>query len=120
MWDRFIDLVTVVWLGIFALGLAAPQGWESDVLLYVIPVYVVDLGVKYRRVGNVRRFVREHWLTILMVIPYLRVLRLLRVLRVLRVARAGRVLRSSGAWRRLRRLWSRLWGRPAGPPQISG
>ena len=64
--------------------------------------YVLDLGVRYRRSGTLGRFVREHWFSILMVIPYLRVLRLfrlLRLLRLLRVLRIGRLLRIVGALR---------------------
>ena len=109
MWDRFIDLVTVFWLGLFVTEFIAPLGQASEIiLLSLIPVYVADLVVKYRRVRNLRRFVKEQWLTILMVIPYFRVLRLIRLfrlVRILRVARAGRALKFEEARQNLRREW---------------
>ena len=93
-WDRFVDAVTFVWLGVFALGIVGTRGQVLDtVLLALLPIYVVDLVVQYRRVGSFKLFLRRHWLTILMTIPYLRVLRfarLVRALRFLRVARVGR------------------------------
>ncbi len=112
MWDRFIDLVTVFWLAVFFTNLVVSLGEPFEIiLLALISVYVADLGVKYRRVRNLKRFLREHWLSVLMVIPYLRVLRILRLLRLLRFLRflrVGRALRTGGAWRRIKRLWSSL------------
>ena len=103
MWDRFVDTVTLAWLGIFVADLTVAQHDAlAVVLISVLPVYVLDLGVRYRRSGTLGRFVREHWFSILMVIPYLRVLRLfrlLRLLRLLRVLRIGRLLRIVGALR---------------------
>ena len=116
MWDRFIDLVTYSWIGIFVADRVAPVGEPFGIiLLALIPVYVADLGVRYRRVRNLKRFLKEHWLSILMVIPYLRILRIMRLLRLLRI---GRVLRTVGAWRRIKRLSSRLgmwWPFTKGP-----
>ena len=110
MWDRFVDVVTFLWLGLFAVNLVASQPVLGAVLFWCLPIYVLDLGVKYRRAGNLGRFLKQHWFSILMTIPYLRVLRLLRLLRLLRVlkmAGAGRALKTNGVWRKSKRLWSR-------------
>ena len=119
-WNRFVDLVTVVWLGLFFANLAFQLGEAAGiVLLALLPVYVADLGVKYRQVRNFKRFLREHWLSILMTIPYLRVLRILRLfrllrfLRLMRVTRVGRwpgTIKLVGALRRIKRLWPRTRG----------
>ena len=117
MWDRFVDVVTLVWLGVFAAEFVAPFDETGMILLSLLPVYVVDLGVQYRRVGNLSRFLKADWLTILMVIPYFRVLRLVRLfrlLRAMRAVRAMRIARTGKKWhsavRKLRRLSGRLAG----------
>ena len=92
IWDAVVDVVTFVWLGVFAADVLVPLGIVPDLLLLsVLPLTVADLAVQYRRVGNLKRFVKKHWLTILMTIPYLRVLRLLRLVRLLRMLRLLRV-----------------------------
>ncbi len=116
MWDYFVDVVTFIWLGVFVADIATQLGGASEVvLLSLLPVYVADLAVQYRRAGNLRDFLRKHWLTILMTIPYLRVLRLLRLarllrtLRLFRIGRVGRwpgVQKIEGARRKVKRLQS--------------
>ena len=113
-WDIFVDVVTFIWLGVFVSDIAMSLGDASGVvLLSLLPIYVADLGVQYRRVGNLRGFLRKHWLTILMTIPYLRVLRLLRLARLLRTLRLFRIVRVGkwvqkieGARRKVERLQS--------------
>ena len=52
-----MDLVTLVWLSVFFVGFVASLGEAAQIdLLALLPVYVADLGVRYRRVGNLRRF----------------------------------------------------------------
>jgi len=90
-WDRLVDLVTVVWLGFFVVGLVDPGELVTNVQLGLLGVFVADLVVKYRRVGNLKLFFHNHWLDILMVIPYFRIFRILRLLRLLRVLKAGKL-----------------------------
>ena len=60
-------------------------------------IYMADLVVQYRRVGRISLFLRKHWLTILMIIPYVRVLRLVRLVRAMRTLRVLRLVRI-GRW----------------------
>ena len=96
LWDRFVDFVTVIWLVIFFIGFVAPTLVSSNVQLLLLTVFVVDLGVKYRRKPNLSTFLKRRWTDILMVIPYFRIfrifklVRLLRILKTLRIAKAGR------------------------------
>ena len=116
-WDSFVDAVTLLWLGLFFADQVRLIGQVSEtVLLALLPIYIADLVVQYRRVGQFRLFLRKHWLTILMTIPYLRVLRLVRLVRLLRVLKAVRVARivrwpglqrAFGAMRKARRLSGR-------------
>lgn len=95
-WDRFVDFMTVIWLGIFAVGFVAPTLIPSNTQLVLLAVFVGDLGVKFRRDPDPRTFLRRRWFDILMVIPYFRILRILkfvrvlRILKTLRIAKAGR------------------------------
>lgn len=95
-WDRFVDAVTVVWLGVFILGFVSVEyGDACDLInLLLLPVFIVDLFVIYRRVGDVKVLLRKHWLDILMVIPYLRVIRAVRIIRVVRLARVAKTTRA--------------------------
>ena len=82
-WDRFVDVVTLVWLVIFAIGFTSLTFIPANVSLALLGVFVVDLGVKYRREPNLRTFLRRRWTDILMVIPYFRIFRVLRFVRLL-------------------------------------
>ena len=94
LWDRFIDLVTIVWLGLFIIGFVNATLIPANIALMLIAVFVLDLVVKYRRVSNLRTFLRRHWTYVLMVIPYFRILRVLRFGRLLRVLRSLRIAKS--------------------------
>ena len=50
--------------------------------------------VAYRRVGNLRLFVRKKWFDIIVAIPYFRILRLFRFLRILRVSRTVKAVKT--------------------------
>ncbi len=95
-WDRFVDFVTVIWLGVFVVGFVAPALIPSNIQLVLLAVFVGDLVVKFRRDPDPRTFLRRRWFDILMVIPYFRILRILkfvrvlRLLKTLRIAKAGR------------------------------
>jgi|GEM_PF-4662106 hypothetical protein len=118
MWDKFVDTITVIWLGMFFVDLMGPSTRVSDIiLLSMLPIYVFDLGVKYRRAENAKDFFQHHWLSVLMVIPYIRILRAARMLRVLRMIRFTRTVRVGrnpgglkllGASRRIKRLRRRI------------
>lgn len=92
----FVDFVTVVWLIVFVFGFVFPEYSEvaGNINLFLLPVFVADLYVGYRRSGSFKYFIRRKWLDILMVVPYFRIFRILRVMRAVRAARAVRASRS--------------------------
>ena len=90
-WDRFVDFATVIWLVIFVIGLTASTLIPAKVQLVLLAVFVVDLGVIYRREPNLRVFLRRRWTDILMVIPYFRVFRILKLVRLLRILKTFRI-----------------------------
>ena len=93
MWDRFVDLVTILWLGIFFANIVQPGLIPTTIELGLLGVFVVDLVVKARVEPNLSIFLRKRWTDILMVIPYFRVFRILRFTRLLRILRATRIVR---------------------------
>lgn len=91
-WDRFVDLISVVWVGIFILGQIYSR-WRymcDNINIFLLSIFVADLVVKYRKVHNWKVFLKRHWWDILIVIPYFRIFRVLKSLRILRVLRIGR------------------------------
>ena len=92
-WDRFVDFVTVIWLGVFVVGFVAPALIPSNIQLVLLAVFVGDLVVKFRRDPDPRTFLRRRWFDILMVIPYFRIFRILKIVRVLRLLRILKLFR---------------------------
>jgi hypothetical protein len=77
---------------IFAYSFAPSTPWGSATVdgigLGLLSIFVADLGVTYYRANEPPlRFLRHHWLDVLLVIPYFRIFRVLRVVRLLRLLR---------------------------------
>ena len=108
-WDALVDAATVVWLSAFTVGMMYEKysGVTDTINLSLLPVFVADLYVGYRRMGNFRKFLRDGWLDVLAVIPFLRVLRVIRAARILRLARARRVEKALKALKKAQRLAQR-------------
>lgn len=107
-WGAVVHISTVIWTAMFVVGFLAFDadlvGLEPPIQLpeYVEPVwdavnwavwgvFVVDVCIKYRRSDNIRSFVRENWLDLLLLVPFFRVLLLFRVVRLLRLVRIFRM-----------------------------
>ena len=93
-WDRFVDGATIGWLVIFVIGLTASTLLHYNIQLILLGVFIVDLGVKYRREPNLRTFLRTRWTDILMVIPYFRIFRILKLVRLLRILKTARIAKT--------------------------
>ena len=92
-WGRFIDAITILWLGIFFANIYKPGLIPGSIELGLLGFFVADLVVKARAEPNFPTFLRKRWTDILMVIPYFRVFRILRFTRLLRFLRMARVAR---------------------------
>ena len=109
-WIIFVDVVTVIWLIVFFVGLLKSDPrvtrYCNIINLVILPVFLVDLFFIYRETSNLRVFLKTKWLDILLVIPYFRIFRLLRFARVIKfmkLIRFGRVARSTKAVKKLNR-----------------
>jgi len=90
-WDRGIDFTTFIWMILFGGSLIGIFGSWAEIAIWVtFPIFVLDLIVAYLRIRDFKLFLKKHWFTILITIPWLRVFRFARTLRVLRAARAAK------------------------------
>ena len=123
-WQPFVEVVTLLWIGLFAVDLAvtfdalavsAPlAATVRRTLRWLLVVFLLDVVLLYRWSDDgPRAFVRSNWFLILTAVPWF------RPLRVLRAGRAARTLRLLVGSRRaaslvtklrgkVRRLWHRL------------
>jgi voltage-gated potassium channel len=106
-WVIFVDVVTINWLVVFAVGVFTSNEVTADrcefITLLLLPVFVIDLFVLLKRADNFRSFIKQHWFDILIVIPYFRVFRLLKFARVLRALRLIKLARFLGITRAVRK-----------------
>lgn len=109
-WDSIVDLVTIVWLFFFALGLIRPDLGDlcDGVNLALLPVFVADLVFKYKGVKSLKTFLKYHWFDVLITIPYFRFLRALRILRVSRIVGTARAARMAREMLRFTRAFKKL------------
>lgn len=125
-WLWFVDAVTIVWICLFAVDIAAGIELISlskplettirQVLRSLFLVFVLDVLLLYRwSDDDPRTFVRSKWFLILTVVPWFRPLRLLRAGRGVRALRLLAGSRRAGAFsNKVRRMWNRLWNRIRG------
>jgi len=95
-WDRIVDVIAIIWLFFFILGSirADLESLCDTINLSLLPVFVADLVLKYRRVGKVKTFLKYYWFNILTIIPYFRFSRSLRILGFSRAIRIVRAVKS--------------------------
>ncbi|MDA2936850.1 hypothetical protein MYX75_01120 [Acidobacteria bacterium AH-259-A15] len=93
MWDRFVDVITILWLGIFFTNIIEPDLIPAGIELGLLSVFIADLAIKARSEPNFSIFLRNRWVDILMVIPYFRIFRILKFIRLIRFLKMTRVFR---------------------------
>ena len=88
-WTALVDLITIFWLALFITGLISTNEIIKErcglATLCLLPVFVLDLVVLFRKEDNFKTFLKKRWFDVLLVIPYFRVFRLFRMARLLKV-----------------------------------
>jgi hypothetical protein len=103
-WKYFVDAASFVWLSAFVVSLlsysadfvtVAPAILEvtDTVSLLLLPVFVADLVLKYRLTGCSKTFFRNHWISVVTVVPYFRIFKILSVVRLAGLVRLGAIPR---------------------------
>lgn len=108
-WPRVVDAATIAWLAVFVIGFLA---FDADLVglepLVAIPghvepvwdainwaiwgVFAVDVFYKYRQSENAKAFLKNHWIDLVLLVPFFRILLLFRIARLLRLIRVLRTL----------------------------
>jgi len=99
LWDIFVDIVTIAWLILFVISFIELNPVLNEridqILFWILPIFVMDLVVKYLRVREPKEFLRKHWLDILTTIPYFRFLRIARISRALRLVKVAKSVKAT-------------------------
>ena len=101
-WDHFVDLITVIWFAAFIISLLGSDVGiiivDSSVLyladtitLIALPIFILDLVIKFYSFGHSRSFFKKHWMSIIMVVPYFRIFKILRLVKVVGLVRFSRI-----------------------------
>lgn len=89
IWTKLVDITTIVWISVFLLGFVIKDAIIKQVCnqfnFFLLPVFILDLYYLYKKTGKIKKFLKEKWLDILLVIPYFRIFRILRFTKVLRL-----------------------------------
>ena len=101
LWDIFVDIVTIAWLILFVISFIELNPVLNEridqILFWILPIFVMDLVVKYLRIKKPKEFLRKHWLDILTTIPYFRFLRIARISRALRLVKVAKSVKATKA-----------------------
>ena len=88
-WTKVVDITTIVWISVFFLGFIVKDEGINQICnkfnFFLLPVFILDLYYLYKEAGTIRKFFREKWLDILLVIPYFRIFRILRFSKILKL-----------------------------------
>lgn len=88
-WTKVVDITTIVWISVFFLGFIVRDEEINQICnkfnFLLLPIFVLDLYYLCKEAGKIRKFFREKWLDILLVIPYFRIFRVLRFSKILKL-----------------------------------
>jgi len=101
-WNHFVDLATIIWLAAFMISLLGSDlGFiivDSNVLfladtitLFALPIFIIDLVIKFYYFGHSKSFFKKHWVSIILVIPYFRIFKILRLVKVVGLVKFSRI-----------------------------
>ncbi len=101
-WNHFVDLATIIWLAAFMISLLGSDlGFiiiDSSILyladtitLFILPIFIIDLMIKFYSFGHSKSFFKEHWISIIMVVPYFRIFKILKLVKVVGLIRFNRI-----------------------------
>lgn len=101
-WNHFVDIISVIWVVAFMISLlASDMGLLiinnniifllDTITLFLLPVFIFDLMIKYYLTGHSRTFLKKHWISILLVIPYFRVLKMLSFIKFIKIVQLSKI-----------------------------
>jgi len=98
MWSKAVDVVTIIWLIHFIMSLFTDLLNETYTKLFSYFIYsffVTDLLIIFFSHNSKKKFFKENWFDILMVLPLFRLFRFVRILKIAKLKNLLKLLKRS-------------------------
>ena len=98
IWSKAVDAVTIIWLIHFIMSLFTDllNGTYSVLFSYFIySFFVTDLMIIFINHNSKKKFFKENWFDVLMVLPLFRLFRFVRILKIAKLKNLLKLLKRS-------------------------
>ena len=98
IWSKAVDVVTIIWLIHFIMSLFTDLFNETYSVLFSYFIYsffITDLMIIFINHNSKKKFFKENWFDILMVLPLFRLFRFLRILKINKLRNLLKLLKKS-------------------------
>ena len=109
IWSKVVDVVTIIWLIHFILSLFTDFLNETYSLFFSYFIYsffVTDLIIIFINHNSKKKFFKENWFDILMVLPLFRLFRFVRILKIAKLKKLLKLLKRSKKFKKSKKLIS--------------
>ncbi len=98
IWSKAVDAVTIIWLIHFIMSLFTDLLNETYSVLFSYFIYsffVTDLMIIFINHNSKKKFFKENWFDVLMVLPLFRLFRFVRILKIAKLKNLLKLLKRS-------------------------
>lgn len=98
IWNKAVDIITVIWLLHFIMSLFTDllnETYSVFFSYFIYTFFVTDLIIIFINHNSKKRFFKENWFDILMVLPLFRLFRFLRILKINKLRKLLKLLKRS-------------------------
>jgi|GEM_PF-2165505 len=98
IWSKAVDLVTIIWLLHFIISLLTNflnESYSAFFSYFIYTFFVTDLIIIFINHNSKKRFFKENWFDILMILPLFRLFRFLRILKINKLRNLLKLLKKS-------------------------
>lgn len=98
IWSKAVDVVTIIWLIHFIMNLFTDflnETYSIFFSYFIYTFFVTDLIIIFINHNSRKKFFKENWFDILMVLPLFRLFRFLRILKINKLRNILKLLKKS-------------------------
>ena len=98
IWSKAVDIVTILWLLHFIMSLISDllnETYSVFFSYFIYAFFVTDLIIIFINHNSKKKFFKENWFDILMVLPLFRLFRFLRILKINKLKNILKLLNKS-------------------------
>ena len=109
IWGKAVDVVTIIWLIHFIMSLFTDLFNETYSVLFSYFIYsffVTDLMIIFINHNSKKKFFKENWFDVLMVLPLFRLFRFVRILKIAKLKNLLKLLKRSKKFKKSKKLVS--------------